>query len=83
MERAGFNCLAAVDFNPEAIAVFKKNFPHVPQTLRKDLTGFPPAELAKLLGTNEVDVIVGDTVAPLVTEAVGLPALNFPHSVKQ
>lgn len=59
MERAGFGCLAAVDFNPEAVAVFGKNFAHVPQVLDKDLTKFPPAELAKLLGTDSVDVIVG------------------------
>ena len=59
MERAGFDCLAAVDFNPEAIAVFGQNFPRVPQVLNKDLTKFPPAELAKLLRTDSVDVIVG------------------------
>lgn len=59
MERAGFGCLAAVDFNPEAVAVFGKNFAHVPQVLDKDLTKFPPAELAKQLGTDSVDVIVG------------------------
>ena len=59
MERAGFDCLAAVDFNTEAIAVFGKNFTHVPQVLDKDLTKFPPAELAKLLRTDSVDVIVG------------------------
>lgn len=59
MERAGFACLAAVDFNPEAIAVFGKNFAHVPQVLERDLTKFSPQDLAKLLGTNRVDVIVG------------------------
>ena len=59
MERAGFGCLAAVDFNPEAIAVFRRNFAHVPQVLEKDLTKFSPAELAKLLGTDSVDAIVG------------------------
>ena len=59
MERAGFGCLAAVDFNPEAVAVFGRNFAHVPQVLDKDLTKFPPAELAKLLGTDSVDAIVG------------------------
>ena len=59
MERAGFDCLAAVDFNPEAISVFKKNFPHVSQGLERDLTKFPPAEMAKLLGTDRVDAIVG------------------------
>jgi len=59
MERAGFKCLAAIDFNAEATAVFQKNFPHVPHALEKDLTAFPPAQLAKLLGTQFVNVIVG------------------------
>ena len=59
MERAGFECLAAVDFNPEAIAVFQKNFTRVPQVLARDLTKFPPAAMAKLLGTDSVDVIAG------------------------
>lgn len=59
MERAGFRCLAAIDFNPQAVAVFKKNFPHVPQALERDLTAFPPRELARLIETNKVDVIVG------------------------
>lgn len=59
MERAGFDCLAAVDFNPEAITVFARNFPHIPHVLNRDMTRFPPAELAKLLGTDTVDVIVG------------------------
>jgi DNA (cytosine-5)-methyltransferase 1 len=59
MQRAGFQCLAAIDFNPEAVTVFKHNFPSVPQVLEKDLTKFPPAHLAKLLSVNHVDAIVG------------------------
>ena len=59
MERAGFQCLAAIDFNPEAVAVFKANFPHVPQILERDLTVFPPHELARLIQAETVDVIVG------------------------
>ncbi len=59
MERAGFECLAALDFNAEAIATFRANFPEVPHVLERDLTKFPPAELAKLLGTDRVDVIAG------------------------
>ena len=59
MVRAGFHCLAAVDFNPEAVAVFKANFPQVPFVLKKDLTKFPPEDLARLMKTSEVDVIVG------------------------
>ncbi len=59
MERAGFECLAALDFNAEAIATFRGNFSEVPHVLERDLTKFPPAELAKLLGTDRVDVIAG------------------------
>ncbi len=59
MERAGFECLAALDFYPEAIQVFKANFSQVPQVLEKDLTQFSPADLQALIGHRSVDVIVG------------------------
>jgi DNA (cytosine-5)-methyltransferase 1 len=59
MQRAGFRCLAAVDNNHEAIAVFAANFPNVPHALEKDLAKFSPDKLAVLLGGNTVDVIVG------------------------
>lgn len=59
MERAGFQCLAAIDFNEEAVATFRANFPERTLALKKDLTKFTPAQLGKMLGTNSVDVIVG------------------------
>jgi DNA (cytosine-5)-methyltransferase 1 len=59
MERAGFAVLAAVDSSKPAIRVFQANFPSVPHVLEKDLTSLSPLELAKLIGTAEVDVIVG------------------------
>ncbi|HVT90633.1 MAG TPA: DNA cytosine methyltransferase [Tepidisphaeraceae bacterium] len=59
LERAGFSVLAAIDFNPEAITVFQTNFPRIAHALCRDLTLFPPQELAGLLGTQRVDVIVG------------------------
>lgn len=59
MERAGFTVLAAIDSNPEAISVFRKNLPDVAQILEKDLTAYHPRELAKLIGAKKVDVIVG------------------------
>jgi DNA (cytosine-5)-methyltransferase 1 len=59
MQRAGLRCLAGLDSNPEAIAVFRTNFPRVPQVLEKDLTRFPPPRLAALLETDTLDVIVG------------------------
>ncbi len=59
MTRAGLRCLAAIDFNREAMTVFRANFPQVPLALEKDLTKFPPTKLSEMLGVDEVDVIVG------------------------
>ncbi|MHB8520235.1 MAG: DNA cytosine methyltransferase [Limisphaerales bacterium] len=59
MERAGFSTLAAVDSNQEAVTVFRRNFPGVAHVFHKDLTGFPPVEMAQIIGAEEVDVIVG------------------------
>jgi DNA (cytosine-5)-methyltransferase 1 len=49
MERAGFRCLAAIDFNEEAVATFRANFADVPHVLEKDLTRFAPRQLASLI----------------------------------
>lgn len=59
LERAGFKGLAAIDFNPEAVQVYRANFRKIPHILEKDLTMFSPEELADLVGTNRVDLIVG------------------------
>lgn len=67
MLRAGFDCLAAIDFNQQAVETLKANlvdkshpdFSPVRHALQRDLTQFHPAELAALIGTNRLDVIVG------------------------
>ncbi len=67
MQRAGFEVLAAVDFNAEAVATLAANLTAgnlpglipVRHALERDLTTFPPEQLAVLIGTNDVDVIVG------------------------
>ena len=59
MQRAGFDCLAAIDFNAQAVETLKENLPDVGQALERDLTKYNPNELAKLIGTDHVDVIVG------------------------
>lgn len=59
MQRTGFQVLAAIDFNKEAIATFKVNFSNGTLALQKDLTKFTPDQLATKLGINHVDVIVG------------------------
>jgi DNA (cytosine-5)-methyltransferase 1 len=59
MKRAGFRCLAAIDLNPEAVETFRANFPRVKHALEADLTKLSPEQLASLVGTEHVDVIVG------------------------
>jgi DNA (cytosine-5)-methyltransferase 1 len=69
MLRAGFRCKAAIDFNREAIAALKTNLKDnlspaleltpVEHALECDLTKFAPQELAVIIGTHEIDVIVG------------------------
>ena len=61
MERAGFRCLAAIDFNAEAVTTLRANFPHLgEERARKEgLTTFGPERLTEIIGTGQVDVIVG------------------------
>lgn len=59
MERAGFKCLAAIDFNVEAVATLQANLSHIKHVLHRDLTVFTPDELSELIGVKHVDVIVG------------------------
>ncbi len=67
MSRAGFRCLAAIDFNPEAIKTLKSNlsdtrhpnFEPVTHALERDLIEFTPNALSELIGTKHIDVIVG------------------------
>lgn len=59
LERAGLSGLAAIDFNREAIAVFKKNLPHISHVLELDITALTPQELSASIGGHTVDVIVG------------------------
>jgi DNA (cytosine-5)-methyltransferase 1 len=59
LEWAGLTCRAAVDFNEPAIETFRRNHPHVPHVLVRDLTRFGPKDLDKLLGSDRVDVVVG------------------------
>lgn len=62
MQRAGFRVLAAIDVDPQATAVYRANFAgqrHVQHLLTQDLTIYEPEQLAAVLGTTHVDVIVG------------------------
>ncbi|MSU24790.1 MAG: DNA cytosine methyltransferase [Opitutus sp.] len=48
LSRAGLRCLAAIDFNPEAVATLRANFSkeEIPHVLERDLSRFTPAKLA-------------------------------------
>jgi site-specific DNA-cytosine methylase len=59
MERAGLQCLAAVDFNPEAARI--QSFPNWFE--------FPIARTHRFR-------VIGNAMPPLVSEAVGNPALD-------
>lgn len=59
MRRAGFECLAAIDYDKHAIATLRANVDDVPHILEKNLRSFRPQDLAALIGQRRVDVIVG------------------------
>jgi DNA (cytosine-5)-methyltransferase 1 len=59
MQDAGLRCVAAVDHSEAAIETYKAAHPSVGHALAKDLRSYRPSSLAKLIGTNHVDVIVG------------------------
>ncbi len=59
LHRAGLQIVAAIDFEPKAIEVYRANFPDTPHILCEDLTQFTPTQLGQLIGTNRVDVIAG------------------------
>ncbi|MEO8428722.1 MAG: DNA cytosine methyltransferase [Verrucomicrobiota bacterium] len=59
MQRAGLSGVAAIDSNTEAVATFQENLPQIPFVLQKKLEEFPPEELASLIKTDRMDVIIG------------------------
>ena len=67
MMRSGLRCLAAIDLDPAAIATLRTNLvdrdysglPIVAHALERDLKKFQPDQLAALIGTDHVDIIVG------------------------
>ena len=81
MECAEFQCLAAIDFNPQAVEVFRANFTDVPHALERDLTQFAPHDLEKLTGTNCVDVIVGGPPCQGFSQARQVDGTNHGHRI--
>ncbi|MFO7767191.1 MAG: DNA cytosine methyltransferase, partial [Pelovirga sp.] len=59
MMRAGYRCLAAIDFDPHAVGALRTNLKDVEHVLQRDLTSCSPEEIKQIIGTTAVDVIVG------------------------
>lgn len=56
---AGLKEIAAIDFDPSAVKVYKTNFPENKHVYHEDLRFFTPEELAERTGLDHVDLIVG------------------------
>lgn len=59
LDKAGLSGLSAIDFNEEAIEIFRKNLPQIPHILKADITKYTAKQLAERIGTKTIDVIVG------------------------
>ncbi len=75
--------MAAIDFNPEAVEVFRANFPDVPHVLEKDLSAYCPSQLAALIGSDRVDVIVGGPPCQGFSTVRQVDAANHGSRVKR
>lgn len=58
LEMAGFETVAAVDFDPNATATFKKNHPHA-TVITDDISKIDSKQLVELLGGEELDLLAG------------------------
>lgn len=83
LRRAGLRCLAAIDFNSDAIEVFRANFPDVPHVLETDLNDYLPASLAARMQVNQVDVIVGGPPCQGFSTVRQVDAANHGSRVKR
>ena len=83
LTRAGLRCLAAIDFNPEAVEVFRTNFSEVPHVLEKDLSAYTPSKLATLLNGDRIDVIVGGPPCQGFSQVRQVDAANHGSRVKR
>jgi DNA (cytosine-5)-methyltransferase 1 len=83
LTKAGLRCMAAIDFNPEAVEVFRANFPDVQHALEKNLSTYKPSQLAALIGSDRVDVIVGGPPCQGFSTVRQVDAANHGSRVKR
>lgn len=58
-DKAGLECVAAIDFDKSAVETLRLNSPSKRLVLHEDLTRFKPEHLARLADIHRVDVIAG------------------------
>ena len=88
--RAGYQCIAAIDADEVATQVFRENlsdFRHpklrpAQNALKRDITTFAPEDLAKLIGHNSVDIIVGGPPCPGFSTARQVDGANHGKRLK-
>lgn len=85
LTRAGLRCLAAIDFNPEAVATLRANFSKelIPHVLERDLTRFTPVKLAAVIGSDRPDIIVGGPPCQGFSTVRQVDAANHGSRVKR
>jgi DNA (cytosine-5)-methyltransferase 1 len=75
--------MAAIDFNPQAVEVFRANFPDVSHVLERDLSAYAPSQLAALISSDRVDVIVGGPPCQGFSTVRQVDAANHGSRVKR
>ena len=85
LTRAGLRCLAAIDFNSEAVTTLRANFSkdEIPHVLERDLTRFTPAKLAAVIGIDRPDIIVGGPPCQGFSTVRQVDAANHGSRVKR
>jgi DNA (cytosine-5)-methyltransferase 1 len=77
LERAGLNCVAAIDADHRCTQAFSNNFPSVSHVLERDLKSFTPEQLQEIIGDQKIDMIVGGPPCQGFSRARKVDGSNF------
>lgn len=62
-ERAGFNCVGAIDLSKACIKTHKLNFPNC-VSIQGDISNISPKEFSKKIGNKKINLIIGGPPCP-------------------
>jgi len=62
-ERAGFECVGAIDISKACINTHKLNFPNC-KSVNEDISKIKPADFKKTIGNKKIDLIIGGPPCP-------------------